>query len=139
MPSVTFEGRFDMITGAGLAPLPVQRPIPIWLGGSSDPACQRMGQLADGGFPQVPPGERLDRALETIAEAATQAGRDPAATGMEGRASHRGREVGEVVEHLHRWREAGATHVSLNTMGAGFEHVSQHLAVLAEIGARLGL
>src|ERR1700716_247210 len=29
-PSVTFVGEFDQVTGAGLAPLPVQRPIPIW-------------------------------------------------------------------------------------------------------------
>src|SRR5262250_3109373 len=31
-PSVTYHGRFDRITGAGLAPLPVQRPIPVWFG-----------------------------------------------------------------------------------------------------------
>lgn len=137
-PSVTFEGRFDTVIGAGLAPLPVQRPIPIWLGGSSDPAYQRMGRLADGWFPQVPPGERLDQALEVIADAATHAGRDPQAIGMEGRVSCRGREVGEVVDHIHRWREAGATHVSVNTMGAGLEDVNQHLAALAEVAARLG-
>jgi len=62
-PSVTFDGRFDTVTGAGLAPLPLQRPIPIWLGGSSEPAYRRMGRSADGWFPQVPPGDRLDDAL----------------------------------------------------------------------------
>jgi hypothetical protein len=30
---VTFEGRWHKITDAGLNPLPVQRPIPIWIGG----------------------------------------------------------------------------------------------------------
>src|ERR1700760_2765439 len=31
--SVTYDGRFDQIKGGGLAPLPVQRPIPLWLRG----------------------------------------------------------------------------------------------------------
>jgi probable F420-dependent oxidoreductase len=30
--SVTFDGRFDSFKGAGIAPLPVQRPIPVWIG-----------------------------------------------------------------------------------------------------------
>ena len=58
--SVTHEGTFDRITAAGLAPLPVQRPIPVWLGGSSDAAYRRIGRLADGWFPQVRPGADLD-------------------------------------------------------------------------------
>ena len=55
-PVVTHDGEFDRVTGAGLAPLPVQRPIPIWIGGQSPPAYRRIGRLADGWFPQVPPG-----------------------------------------------------------------------------------
>jgi len=58
--SVTFEGQFETVTGAGLAPLPVQRPIPIWFGAMSIPALRRAGQLADGWFPQVVPGPQLD-------------------------------------------------------------------------------
>ena len=62
-PSLTFRGEFDTITGAGLAPMPIQRPIPVWLGGRSDPTYRRIGRLADGWFPQVRPGEDLDHAL----------------------------------------------------------------------------
>src|ERR1017187_10512250 len=36
--SVTASGRFDHVTGAGIAPMPVQRPIPIWFGGASPQA-----------------------------------------------------------------------------------------------------
>src|SRR3984957_11348408 len=42
-PSVTFEGDFERVTGAGLAPLPVQRPIPVWFGApwrAADPAAR---------------------------------------------------------------------------------------------------
>src|SRR6476469_1497371 len=30
--SVTYDGEYERVSGAGLAPLPVQRPIPIWFG-----------------------------------------------------------------------------------------------------------
>ena len=55
-PSVSFEGRYERVTGAGIRPLPVQRPIPVWIGGSVDVALARAGRLADGWFPQVQPG-----------------------------------------------------------------------------------
>ena len=88
--SVTADGEFDRVTGAGIAPLPVQRPIPVWFGGTSPRAYERMGRLADGWFPLVQPGEQLDAARALIAESAERAGRDPAAIGMEGRVDWRG-------------------------------------------------
>jgi probable F420-dependent oxidoreductase len=127
--SVTFEGRFDRVTGAGLAPLPVQRPIPIWFGGQSERAYRRIGRLADGWFPQVAPGIQLDEARAVVEGAALDAGRDPAALGMEGRVSWRG-DAGPVAELAAAWRDAGATHLSVNTMGAGLRTVDDHLRVL---------
>jgi Luciferase-like monooxygenase len=132
---VTHDGEFDRITGAGLAPLPAQRPIPIWIGGQSAPAYRRIGRLADGWFPQVPPGGQLDEARAIVSEAAIQAGRDPATLGMEGRVSWSSDGVDKVVDHIGRWRDAGATHVSINTMNAGLGAVESHLEVLAQIAA----
>ena len=129
--AVTHEGRFDRVSGAGLAPLPVQRPIPIWLGGQSTVAYRRIGRLADGWFPQVPPGPELDAAREVIATAATEAGRDPSALGMEGRVSYGGGGAEGLVEQAQRWRDAGATHMSVNTMGSGLSGVDAHLGALA--------
>ncbi|HEV7679901.1 MAG TPA: LLM class F420-dependent oxidoreductase [Candidatus Dormibacteraeota bacterium] len=135
--SVTFEGEFDRITGAGLAPLPVQRPIPIWLGGSSPAAYRRIGRLADGWFPQVSPGPKLDEARGIIAAAATDAGRDPAALGMEGRVNVGARGAGGVVDDVDAWRDAGATHVSVNTMRAGLTGLDGHLDALSMAAAAL--
>ena len=128
-PSVTFRGRFDRVTGAGLAPLPVQRPIPVWFGAQSERAYRRVGRLADGWFPQVPPGPKLDQARSVVEQAAVEAGRDPASLGLEGRASWRD-DPGKLAEHAATWREAGATHLSVNTMGAGLRTVDDHLRVL---------
>jgi probable F420-dependent oxidoreductase len=128
-PSVTYHGRFDTVTGAGLAPLPVQRPIPIWFGGQSERAYQRIGRLADGWFPQVPPGPKLDEARAVVEQAAVAAGRDPAQLGMEGRVSWRD-SPDQLAKHAATWREAGATHISVNTMGSGLRTVDDHLNAL---------
>ncbi len=130
--SLTFDGTFDHIKGAGLAPLPVQRPIPVWLGAQSPVAYRRVGRVADGWFPQVSPGPELEEALAVITGAATEAGRDPATIGMEGRVSWRG-DIDLLGERLGQWQRAGATHVSVNTMGANLDTVDEHLSALATI------
>ena len=56
------RARFDTVTGAGLAPLPVQRPIPVWIGTASAKGYERIGRIADGWFPMMwPRGRKLDR------------------------------------------------------------------------------
>jgi len=130
--SVTHTGAYETVTGAGLAPMPVQRPIPLWFGVSSPPAYRRAGRLADGWFPQVPPGDKLDAARSIVEQAAIEAGRDPAAIQMEGRVSWGDGGAAQLADHVERWRKAGATHLSINTMGAGFGGVDGHLAALAE-------
>jgi probable F420-dependent oxidoreductase len=135
--AVSHDGDFDHVTAAGLAPLPVQRPIPIWIGGQSAPAYRRVGRLADGWFPQVAPGPRLDEATAIVADAALAAGRDPAALGMEGRVSWSDAGLGKLIDQAGRWRDAGATHLSVNTMNAGLGAVGGHLDVLAAVAAAL--
>jgi probable F420-dependent oxidoreductase len=137
-PSLTFDGEFERVTGAGLAPLPVRRPIPVWIGAQSPRAYERVGRLADGWFPQIPPGPDLDAARAIVDEAAAKADRDPAAIGMEGRVTWRG-DMSKFLEHVGTWREAGATHVSVNTMRAGLGEVDGHLRALAEVAGALYL
>jgi probable F420-dependent oxidoreductase len=137
--SVTFTGSHETVTGAGLSPLPIQRPIPVWFGAQSRPAYVRAGQLADGWFPQVPPGPRLDEARAIVDRAATEAGRDPARIGMEGRVSWGEGGADRLVDHVGRWQAAGASHVSLNTMGAGLGGVDGHLSALSAAAEALAL
>jgi probable F420-dependent oxidoreductase len=137
--SVTFAGEHETVTGAGLAPLPVQRPIPVWFGGQSRPAYVRIGRLADGWFPQVPPDDRLKEAKAIVDQAAVAAGRDPAQIGMEGRVSWTEAGADKLVDHVGRWRVVGASHLSINTMGVGLGGVDGHLAALEQAAAALEL
>ena len=124
--AVDHDGPSDRVKGAGIAPLPIQRPIPIWLGGGSTATLRRIGRLADGWFPLIPPDQRLDEAQAAITAAAEEAGRDPRSIAMEGRI----RSGDEVARHIEQWRQAGATHLTVDTMRAGHDGVAAHLGAL---------
>src|SRR3984885_2716373 len=129
-PSLSFEGRYERVTGAGIRPLPVQRPIPVWIGGSVDVALARAGRLADGWFPQVQPGPKLDHAIAVVHGAAAEAGRDPSTIGMEGRVQLAATRPEDVAGKVQGWRDAGASHVAIGTMGAGLATADDHLEAL---------
>lgn len=128
----------EQIIAAGLAPLPVQRPIPVWFGAQSPAAYRRAGRLDDGWFPQVPPGPELDQARAIVEQAARDAGRDPSTLGMEGRANWHG-SADQVAKRVQQWRATGATHLAINTMKAGLSSVEDHVAALDSLAAALGL
>jgi probable F420-dependent oxidoreductase len=136
--SITHKGEFETVTGAGIAPRPVQQPIPLWFGAQSAPAYRRAGRLGDGWFPQGQPGPELDAARRVVEQAAADAGRDPAALGMEGRVVWDG-SAEDVAAGAEAWRAAGATHLSIGTMQAGLATVDEHVDALARSAAALGL
>jgi probable F420-dependent oxidoreductase len=123
---VTFDGRFDRVTDAGINPLPVQRPVPIWIGGISDAAIDRVGKLGDGWFPMGKPSERNAARIERFREVAQGEGRDPAAIGIDARVEYGTGSEDDWRATADAWRSLGATHLAVNTMGAGLrgaEHV----------------
>jgi probable F420-dependent oxidoreductase len=128
--SVTFHGRWHQVEAAGLLPMPVQRPIPIWLGGGVDATLQRVGAMGDGWFPQLPPGDSARRAIDTIHAAARAAGRDPAAIGIEARVSMSNGTPDEWAQRMEAWRALGATHLAVNTMGAGLATPQAHIEAI---------
>jgi probable F420-dependent oxidoreductase len=133
--SVTFDGEFDTIAAAGLAPLPIQQPIPIWIGAQVPAGYRRAGRLADGWFPEFGPGPELDAAVKIITEAADAAGRDPAALGMLGRVDWSAG-FDASLQAVQDWRDAGATHIAFNTMEAGLRSVDEHIDALAVLAAK---
>jgi alkanesulfonate monooxygenase SsuD/methylene tetrahydromethanopterin reductase-like flavin-dependent oxidoreductase (luciferase family) len=117
----------------------VQRPIPVWFGAATPPAYRRAGRLGDGWFPLVPPGPKLDEARALVEAAATEAGRDPSSLGLEGRVNWSAGGIDAVTDHAERWRRIGASHLTVNTMGVGFESVDAHLDALASAAEVLGV
>lgn len=129
-PLVTFEGRWHTIPDAGLNPLPLQRPIPIWFGGHDERVLQRAARLGDGWMPNYRTVEQAQPALEALKRYLEAAGRDPLAFGLETRLSLSLVEEKDWTAVLKSWEEAGATHLSVNTMGCGFQTPSEHIQAL---------
>jgi probable F420-dependent oxidoreductase len=138
-PLVTFHGRWHHITDAGINPLPVQRPIPIWMGGSDERVLRRIARMADGwilvGAPSPETAERMNR----IREYARQEGRDPATIGLEGAIVVRRGGPEQWRQDLETWRSMGATHVCVNTMGASLRSPSEHIETLRRVKQELGV
>jgi probable F420-dependent oxidoreductase len=124
---VTFQGHWHTITDAGLNPLPVQRPIPIWFGGSDDRALRRLARLGDGWFPLLPPDDSCRAAIEKVNSYAREAGRDPSGIGIEGRITFGEGSAESWTKAIDAWKKLGATHVSVNTMKAGLSAPAEHI------------
>jgi len=128
---------FEDITGVGLAPNAVQRPVPVWLGGWAPVALERVGRLADGWYygHDFPP--HLADDLGIIARAAESAGRDPDAIGLEGAVEMRDGLDG-MDARAAEWERLGASHLVIDPQMGGFAG-AEHIDVLQRIAARVGV
>ena len=132
---VTFEGEWYKITDAGLNPLPIQRPIPIWFGGGHDQTLRRVARLGDGWFPLLGPDDKCRAMIEKIRAYTREAGRDPSSIGIEGRLAIGQRSEEEWAKDVEAWQSLGATHVTANTMKAGFSSPSGHVEAIRRFRA----
>jgi len=135
---VTFHGTWHHIEAAGLNPMPVQRPIPIWIGGSSEATLKRVGEMGDGWFPQRSPDETAREMVEKTREYARAAGRDPATIGFEARVSIAGATPDEWARQVEGWRAIGATHLTVNTMKAGLKSPQEHIDAIRRFTEAVG-
>ena len=136
---VTYEGHWHTIPDAGLKPLPVQQPIPIWFGGHAEPALRRIGRLGDGWMPNYRNVADAVSALQIIRKAAREAGRNPSEIGLEPRLQFGSGDPDVWGQTLEGWRAVGATHAAINTMGVGFGTPAAHLAAIRKFAKAVGL
>jgi probable F420-dependent oxidoreductase len=136
---VDFKGQWHQINHAGLNPMPVQRPIPIWIGAGRsarpippEAALRRIGRLADGWFPMFSPVEEGRNAIARMRDYALQSGREPSAVGIEGRVAVAGRTPQDWLAQVKAWEELGATHLSVGTGGGGLKSPHQHINALRQ-------
>ncbi|MFM9106574.1 MAG: TIGR03619 family F420-dependent LLM class oxidoreductase [Chloroflexota bacterium] len=137
--TVDFAGEFDRIDRAGINPLPVQRPIPLWIGGDSAAAMRRAGALGDGWMPHGRPGPGVAERAGAMLGIARQAGRPEGAVGIEGRVTLRDLEPREWWTELERWATMpGVTHLGIDTHGLGCASGGDHLAALGAFVGGIG-
>lgn len=134
---VTWHGRWHRITDAGISPLPVQRPIPIWMGGYAEPVLQRLASMADGWIVAGRPSAEIGEKMARVREHARAAGRDPASIGLEGVIQYRSGAPDVWRQDLNQWRSFDATHVAVNTMGAGLQRPAAHVEALRRVKEEL--
>lgn len=116
----TFKGRWHTITDAGLNPLPVQRPIPLWFGAESHRAIERAGRIGDGWIALGRPDADNERRVGVLRGAAQRAGRDPQALQIVGAVRARDATTpDEWRAELAGWNRLGATHVTVNAAVEG--------------------
>jgi probable F420-dependent oxidoreductase len=131
--SVTFDGKWHHIDAAGINPMPVQRPIPVWFGGASDAVLKRTARMGDGWItsPQVQTYEANRAMLDRLYNFAEEVERDPASIGIEGRI--------ELVDHptdadvlaaYKEWQGMGVEIVTLSTRAAGLNSPKQQIDAL---------
>jgi probable F420-dependent oxidoreductase len=131
-PLLSFDGRDHKITAAGLNPLPVQRPIPLWIGASAEPAIKRAAELAEGYFPQRPLEGGWPATIDKVREWRSAAGKDPTTFGIDARVNLASGTPDDWRKTAEEWRALGATHLTAMTMGAGLQGPDSHLERLRE-------
>lgn len=138
---VDFHDRYHNVTNAGINPLPVQRPIPLWMGAGSrargpiptDRVLSRVGRCADGWFPQFQSDDpQAATAIAKVHAAAVSVGRDPEAIGMEPRVNYSDGDPEFWQARAEEWRGLGASHFSVNTMSANLAGPDAHINAIRE-------
>ena len=135
-PVVDFAGRWHRVPDAGINPLPVQRPIPLWIGGQAEPVLRRTAALGDGWFPQMLPDQRARDMLDRLRGYAADAGRDPDCLGIEPRIEVRYGDPAQWPALIEGWRELGATHIGISTRGLGLTG-TEHVAAIERLHREL--
>jgi probable F420-dependent oxidoreductase len=137
---VTYEGRWHRVPDAGIKPLPVQRPIPVWMGGESEPVLRRAARLADGWITlqTFRPGPTAQHTVDRLLGLVRAAGRDPSTFGIEGRVALAQVPPEERAKEMASWRAMrGITHLCVNTMGLGLPGPEEHVRTLERFKSEL--
>jgi probable F420-dependent oxidoreductase len=127
---LTYEGKWHTIPDAGINPLPVQRPIPIWFGGHAESVLRRIARIGDGWLPNYQTAEQAQPTLDKLKHYLEDAGRSRADLGLEPRLTFGKGDPERWNTILKGWKDAGATHLSVNTMGSGFVSPGEHIDAL---------
>ena len=134
---VDFDGQYHQLRQTGINPLPLQRPIPVWLGGYADVTLRRAARLADGMLPGSDLVEGRTR-IPLLRQYLADEGRDPDDFGINVWLNAGEMERAQWADFVGEWRELGATHIALDTMNAGCASLSDHLRQVEQFVSDFG-
>lgn len=124
---VKFKGDFHDLDHVNIHPLPIQKPIPIWIGAGRtenpvppDNVLTRIGRKGDGWCPlfQIAEGaDTLDvaaqEAIQKVNDAAKEAGRDPGSLDLELGYFPDGKSKQQVEDQIAALHALGANHIHI--------------------------
>ena len=129
---VTYRGKWHTITDAGINPLPVQRPIPIWFGGMADPVLRRVARLGNGWFPNGKPDEKMEGLVNQLEVYTQKEGRSLSDISIDARVSIIGQSLKEIESEILSWKSKGASGISINTLDANLKSPNDHIKALTK-------
>jgi probable F420-dependent oxidoreductase len=137
--SMSYQGQYHTITNAAICPLPVQRPIPIWVGANAEAAIKRATRIADGYMPLgfIPGTNSWDETVEKVHGWLREYGREPSSFGIEARISAGTGTPDDWRATYETWKRLGASHISVGTSNGGLRGADEHIQRLREVRAVL--
>ncbi len=138
-PHVDFAGKWHTVPDAGINPLPIQRPIPIWFGGQSEPMIRRAARIGNGWMPLYADTDEARAGIALFDEELRKVGRRRSEIGLEARLPYGKGNPQEWARLLEGWQAAGATHISLITTRCGLSGPKEHIAAIRRFAEEMGL
>jgi len=125
---VNFEGRWHRVDRAGIRPLPLQRPIPVWMGGMSEVAMKRIARIGDGWIANARSLDEMETLIGKMREYERAAGRS--GFGIETRINYDSGNAEDWQAAIDLFRARDLDYVTINTMGANLPGPRDHLAAI---------
>jgi len=136
---VTLKGNYHTVDDMGIAPMPRQRPIPIWFGGEADVVIRRMARLGDGWMLNRAYPEEAKPMLEKLHGYLGQEGRNPDEFGVDIRINLSKHPRATWPQLVGQWRALGITYIGVNNMGSGFKSLAERLEAIDLFKQETGL
>ena len=136
---IKISSKWHTISDAGLNPLPIQRPIPIWYGSTMDKTIDRAARLADGWMPGHRKPELVKPQIQLLHDSLIRHGRDISKYGLHGRFSLKDGAPDDWKTVRDFWDQAGASHFSISTIYSGELTLDGHLSLIEKYATEIGL